>query len=141
MSHPNVTRSIAASPDMVWSVLTDTGVLQKGDFGITRLDGDLEADGKIKLWADVSPDRAFTLNVAEFDPGRRMVWRGGMPLGLFTGTRQFNLVKEDGGTLFQMSEDFTGLLSGLITKSMPDLQPSFEKFADALKREAEARST
>jgi hypothetical protein len=31
-----------------------------------------------------------------------------------------------------MSETFSGLLSGLIVKSIPDLNPSFEKFTQGL---------
>lgn len=57
-----------------------------------------------------------------------------MPLGLFTGERQFNLTPTGDGTEFHMREEFTGLMSGLITKSIPDLQPSFEKFATGLQK-------
>ena len=69
-----------------------------------------------------------------------MVWRGGMPLGLFTGTRTFSLEQDDAGTVFTVHEVFIGLMAGLIGKAMPDLQPSFDQFADALKHTAEARA-
>lgn len=36
-----------------------------------------------------------------------------------------------------MREEFTGLLAGLITRAIPNLQPSFEEFAEALKRRCE----
>jgi hypothetical protein len=36
-----------------------------------------------------------------------------------------------------MQEVFSGALSGLIVKSIPDLTQSFEKFARALKEKAE----
>ena len=36
------------------------------------------------------PAAAFSLRVTEFVPPRRMVWTGGMPLGLFTGTRRLH---------------------------------------------------
>lgn len=32
---------------------------------------------------------------------------------------------------------YTGLMAGMIAKSIPDLQPSFEKFAQGLKAESE----
>lgn len=67
-----------------------------------------------------------------------MVWTGGMPMGLFTGVRRFRLSGTDGGTRFDMSETFSGPLSGLITRMMPDLTASFERFAAALARDAEA---
>ena len=38
-----------------------------------------------------------------------MVWSGGMPLGLFTGTRTFTLTaKGDGTTDFHMQEVYAG---------------------------------
>lgn len=125
-------RLIAAPPERIWPVLTNAKTLADGSFGIIRLEGEIEPGGKIRLWSEVSPDRAFALRVARFEPNRRMVWRGGMPLGLFSGTRTFTLLPETGGTLFHMQEVFTGPMAGMITSSMPNLTPSFEKFAVAL---------
>jgi hypothetical protein len=52
--------------------------------------------------------------------------------------RSFTLTPdEDGSTRFQMREDFSGPLLPLIGRSMPDLGPSFERFASGLKAEAE----
>ncbi len=132
----SVTREIKAEPAKVWAILTDPAQLNS-DFGITKMHGDIRAGGKIKLWSEVDPKRAFGLQVAAFDPARRMIWKGGMPFGLFTGMRTFTLTPTANGTEFNMREDFTGPLAGLITKSIPDLQPSFDKFGDALKRKAE----
>lgn len=42
-----------------------------------------------------------------------------------------------GGCAFHMREAFSGLMAPLITKSMPDLTPTFEKFADGLTRLSE----
>jgi hypothetical protein len=67
-----------------------------------------------------------------------MVWTGGMPFGLFKGTRVFELTTTAAtGARFCMREEYTGLLAGVIGKSIPDLQPAFEEFAQCLKREAE----
>jgi hypothetical protein len=67
-----------------------------------------------------------------------MVWAGGMPLGLFKGTRVYELATSTAApTVFSMREDYTGPLAGLIGKSIPDLQPAFDEFAQCLKREAE----
>jgi hypothetical protein len=61
-----------------------------------------------------------------------------MPLGLFKGVRRFTLTPRDGGaTDFRMREEFSGPLLPLIGRSMPDLQPAFEQFADGLKQRAE----
>ena len=133
----DVKREIKASPAAIWPVLINAQRLQDGSFGITRIEGRIEPGGKIKVWSEVNPGRAFPLKVAYFQPGVRMVWEGGMPFGLFKGVREFTLTLSPLGTLFQMSETYSGPLAGLITKSIPDLGPSFEKFADGLKAATE----
>jgi hypothetical protein len=37
-----------------------------------------------------------------------------------------------------MREDYTGPLAGMIAKSIPDLSPSFERFATGLKHRVES---
>ena len=135
--HFEVTRSIAAGPERVWRVLTDKTRLLEGGFGLLKIEGDIAPGAKLKLWSEASPTRAFALKVTAFEPYSRMVWEGGMPLKLFWGTRTYTLTPQGGGTSFRMREEFAGPLAGMIGKSIPDLNPSFGKFADALKRHAE----
>jgi hypothetical protein len=78
-----------------------------------------------------------SLKVTEFRPDERMTWEGGMPLGLFRGVRTFTLSPQDNGTRFSVREEYTGALLPMIWRSMPDLGPSFQKFATGLKRRAE----
>ena len=66
-----------------------------------------------------------------------MVWSGGMPLGLFKGVRTFSLSPEGGATRLTVREEYTGPLLGMISKSMPDLGPSFNQFVAGLKSRAE----
>jgi hypothetical protein len=67
-----------------------------------------------------------------------MVFTGGMPLGLFKGVRTYTLEPGGaGGTAFKMREEYTGPLLGMIWKSIPDLGPSFQQFANGLKARAE----
>ena len=94
---------------------------------------------KITVHVKVNPGRAFPAKVTEFQPGSAMTWSGGMPLGLFKGVRTFRLSPKGSGTVeFAMKEEFSGLLSPLIERSIPDLQPAFEEFAAGLKKRAEA---
>ena len=86
----------------------------------------------------VQSKRAIASKVVTWEPDRRLVLRGGMPLGLFAGTRTYDLTPADGGTQFRMGEAFTGPLAGLIVRSIPDLQPSFDAFARGLREAAEA---
>jgi len=66
-----------------------------------------------------------------------MVWASGMPFGLFRGERTFRLTPVGKQTRFEMREEFTGLMLPLIWKSIPNLNPSFKKFADGLKAHVE----
>ena len=131
------TIDINAGAETVWHALTETMPANPAPFGIIRLDGTIAQGGKIKLWSEVAPNRAFALTISKLDAPNKMIWQGGMPFGLFTGTRTFTLTANGAGTTFHMQEVFTGLMSGIITKSMPDLTPSFTKFAETLKTTAE----
>jgi hypothetical protein len=68
-----------------------------------------------------------------------MVFRGGMPLRLFTGERTYTLIGERGGTAFAMREVYSGPLAALIFRSIPDLGPSFRQFAEGLKQRVEGQ--
>ena len=129
--------SIASPPERVWVVLTDGPALRQWDSGILRIEGAITPGGSFKLWSEVSPKRAFALTVADFEPPRKMVWKSGMPLGLFSGARTFTLTPTAEGTAFTVREEFRGIMLPLIRRSMPDLQPSFDKFARGLKARAE----
>jgi hypothetical protein len=141
MLHFEVTKRIHAAPARIWAVLTDAGTLQNGTFGIERIEGEIKAGGTIKLWSAVNPGRAFPLRITGFDVNRSMVWQSAMPFGLFKGVRRFTLTPFDGQVSFHMREDYSGLLEPLIAKSVPDLNPSFEIFANALKSASEGVST
>ena len=131
--------TIDAPPDAVWSILTDAAAYAQWDSGVQNVDGRIAPGEKIKVVSEANPGRAFPVKVTEFEPGRSMVWSGGMPLGLFKGVRTFTLAPEGSGTRFAMREEYTGPLLPLIWRSMPDLGPPFEQFARGLKARAEAR--
>ena len=132
------TTTIAAGPDAIWSILTDAPRYSRWDSGIERIEGTIAPGEKIKLLTEVQPGRTYPVRVDEVSPGRQMTWTGGMPLGMFKGVRTFNLApEENGSTRFEMREVFSGPLLPLIGRSMPDLGPSFERFAKGLKAEAE----
>ena len=128
----SVRRLLPVAPAQAWAVLTDPARLASGPTGITRLEGTIALGQRLRLWTEATGARPFALEVATLDAGRRMVWEGGLPLGLFRGVRTFTLTPREGGVEFEMTETFSGPLSGLIGKSIPDLTPSFEKFATGL---------
>jgi hypothetical protein len=130
--------TIRARPETVWALLTDAAGYPQWNSTIEKIDGRIAAGEKVTVHSKATPGRAFPLKVTAFVPGQRMVWTGGMPLGLFTGTRSYALTPTSQGEVeFAMREEFSGLLAPLITRSIPDLQPAFDTFAADLKRRAE----
>jgi hypothetical protein len=130
--------AIQAAPEAIWQVLTDARAYPQWNTTVTRVDGTIALGQKVTVHAKLAPGRAFPVKVVTLDAPRRMVWSGGMPLGLFKGDRVFELRAMAGGRVeFTMREDYSGLLAPLITKSIPDLQPAFDEFAACLKARAE----
>lgn len=129
---------IRSSPEAIWAILTDGPRWPEWNTTVDKLEGTIAPGASIKVHAKLSPGRAFPVTVSGFEPGARMEWSGGMPLGLFKAVRTFTLAPTpDGAVEFRMHEVFSGPMAPLITRSIPDLQPSFEEFAAALKQRAE----
>lgn len=130
--------TINARPEAIWAILTDAPAYSQWDSGVISLEGTIGLGEKVKVTSEVNPKRAYSVKVTELEPGRRFAWTGGIPLGLMTGVRTFTLTPEGGATQFTLREEFTGPLLPLVWRSMPDMQPSFDKFAQGLKQRAEA---
>ena len=129
---------IDALPETIWAILTDGSQWPAWNPTVIKVEGTIALGEQITVLAKVNPDQGFALTVSEFVPSESMVWSSAMPLGLFKGERTYQLTKQpDGMVEFAMQEVFSGLLSPLITRSIPDLQPSFDEFAAALKKRAE----
>jgi hypothetical protein len=131
------TTEIDAAPEAVWAVLTNAGRWPAWEPNVTRVEGQIAPGERITVHTRLS-ERAFPATVEVFVPGERMVWASGMPLGLFRGARTFTLEPlGPGRTRVTTRERFSGLLLPLIGRTIPDLQPAFDKFAAALKAEVE----
>ncbi len=130
--------TIAGTPETVWKVLVDGPGWLGWDSGVVNIDGRIAAGETITIRPAAAPGRAFPVRVSVSEPGRRLVFDGGMPLGLFRGVRTYTLTPvENRHTEFRMREEYTGVLVPLMWRSMPDLGPSFRQFADGLKRHVE----
>jgi hypothetical protein len=134
------TVDIRATPLAVWAILTDAPGYAHWNPEINRVDGRIALGEKIRAHVVLHGGKIqpVPVGVVEFDPGRCMVWKGGLPLGLFTGLRTFLLEPlDDGGVRFTMRVEFRGPLSGPIAKSLGDRQPDIEALAAGLKAWAE----
>lgn len=129
---------IDAPPDRVWARLLDLAAWPTWDSSLERVEGSIVPDGRVTLRVAGNP-RPFRLRVVALEPDRRLVLRGGMPLGLFSGTRVYSLEPvADSRTGFTMRETYAGALAPLVTRSIPDLQPSFDAFVAGLRHDAES---
>ena len=130
---------IAADAEAVWAVLSDGPGWATWDSGVDGVEGRIVMGETIKIRVKAAPGRTFPVKVTAFEPPVRLQFSGGMPLGLFRGVRTYTLSPAaDGGTRFQVREEYTGPLLGLFWRSMPDLGPSFDQFARGLKLRVES---
>ncbi|MEO1271640.1 MAG: SRPBCC domain-containing protein [Myxococcota bacterium] len=134
------TTTIQASPEVVWSILTEASAYPEWDPNCTRMEGTIALGEQLTAFTALSPGRAFRVKVTAFEPGRRMTWSSGMPLGLFKGERTFAL-KPNGAreVEFTVKEVFSGPMMLLIGGTIPDLNQPFEQFVEGLKARAEAQ--
>lgn len=133
---------IDAPAATVWEVLVDLAVWPEWDPYCERVEtkGPLVQGARIKVFTKLSPGRAFALRVTTLEPASKMVWTGGMPLGLFKGQRTYSLTESGGRTRFEMREVFSGPMLKLIAKSIPDMTEAFDAFAAGLRARAEYRA-
>jgi uncharacterized protein YndB with AHSA1/START domain len=139
MRYYEATSMIAASPESVWAVLSDGAAWPSWDSGVDAVEGRIAPGETIKIRSQAAPGRTFPVKVTTFEPPACLRFSGGMPFGLFRGVRSYDLAEDaGGGTAFHIREEYTGPFLGLIWRSMPDLGPSFERFAQGLKLRVES---
>jgi uncharacterized protein YndB with AHSA1/START domain len=132
--------SISAQPEAVWSVLVNAASWTSWDSGVEGVDGTIAPGNRITIRSAAAPGRSFPVSVTTFDAPHTLVLTGGMPLGLFRGVRTYTLTPQPGGTRFRMREEYTGAMLPMIWRSMPDLQPSFDRFAAGIAARAESEA-
>jgi len=142
MKEFSASTTINASPEAIWAILTDAPSYPEWDPSADRIEGRIAPGETVKAYTKLAPGRAFPAKVTEFEPGKKMVWSGGMPLGLFTGVRTFTLEPQgNGATKFTIQEVFSGPLLPVIGRSLPDMTVPFQQFVDGLKKRAEDDSS
>jgi hypothetical protein len=129
--------TINASPDVIWSILTDASGYPDWDPAMDHIEGKLAQGETVKFFTRLS-SQAFPVKVTAFEPHRKLALTGGMPFGLFKSERTHTLTPgKDGQTTFKTEEIFSGLLLPIFGGSIPDLTENFRAFAAGLKAQAE----
>lgn len=129
--------TIQAPVEKVWGILTDAAGYPAWDLTMVRIEGKLALGETVKFFTKLSA-QAFPVKVTAFEPNRKLVLTGGMPLGLFKSERTHMLTaNKDGSTTFHTEEIFSGLLLPVFGKNIPDLTENFQGFVAALKKRAE----
>ncbi len=111
-----VKTSIRATPERIWALLTDAAGYVRWNNTVQKVEGKIALGERVTVHPKINPGRAFPVTVIEFQAPGRMIWRGGMPLGLFKGERTFTLTPSENGEVeFLMREEYTGLMAALIS--------------------------
>jgi hypothetical protein len=139
MKEFTATGTINAKPETIWAILMDASKYPEWDPSAERIEGRIAPGETVKAYTKLSPGRAFPAKINVFEPNKKMVWSGGMPLGLFKGERTFTLTPKGNAVEFTIREVFSGPLSGLIGRSIPDMTVPFQQFVAGLKERAEKR--
>lgn len=128
----SVAIDIAAPPETVWQLLTDSERYKSWNSTIVELNGQIALGSQIRLRSQLAPTRVFKLRVKEFVLNERLAWGDAM------GTRVFTLSKiSDRATRFVMTERIGGPIFPLFASLIPSFDESFNQFALDLKKAAE----
>lgn len=130
---------IAASPERVWSILTDFESYPAWNPFVVKAEGEARLGGRLRIEVTV-PGRARTVfrpTITAWEPQRRLVWSGSLPL-LFKGDHAYAITPAAGGVTFEHGETFHGLLVPLLADTLRGAERSYRAMNEALKARAEA---
>lgn len=136
----NATTTIRATPEAIWTILTDASGYPNWDMRMDHIQGRLALGETVKFFTKLS-SQAFPVTVTACEPGKKLVLTGGLPFGLFKSERTHTLTPaQDGQTIFHTEEIFSGVFFPIFGKNIPDLTENFQGFVVAFKKQAENSS-
>ncbi|MFM0620392.1 SRPBCC domain-containing protein [Paraburkholderia nemoris] len=130
-------------PADVWTVVSNTIAYPDWNPFITRVDGDFREGETIRIVLGVGPDSmVFKPTVLVVSPGKDLCWRGSVWIrGVFDGTHCIHLTAVTGGTRFEQTESFSGLLVGrLTTDVIEETRRNFQAMNIAVKQRVETKT-
>lgn len=105
---------INATPQKVWSILTDFYNYPNWNLFITSVKGKIEIGNKITVRFEPPQSRQMTFKpkILKLEENKELIWSGHFLFeGIFDGEHKFKLIdKGNGTTHFIQSEKFKGLL-------------------------------
>jgi hypothetical protein len=131
---------INASAEKVWSILTDFAKYPEWNPFVVSIKGKPELGATLTVvLRNGTGTSVFRPTVVSALPNEAFAWKGSLPLGIFRGHHQFRIHRIlDKQVRFTHSEEFTGLLSGLIMKQIgKTTEEGFRAMNQALKERAE----
>lgn len=132
---------IDASPERVWTVLTDLDSYAEWNPHVTRARGELREGESIEITVDRIGEkpRTMTVRVSAVEPSRRLQWIGTVgSKWLFEGRHTFELRSlDDGRSRVLNHEQVSGLLTPLVLSEEPERD--YERMNRALKERVERR--
>jgi len=135
---------IHATPEKVWSILTNFDNYPKWNPFIKSVKGEVKVGNKITVRIEPPGSKGMTFKpkVLTFETNKELKWLGRLLFaGFFDGEHQFELV--DNGnrtTTFRQSEIFKGILVPLFKKQLDNnTKRGFEEMNKKLKEIAEQK--
>ena len=136
---------IKASPEKVWSILTNLDQYTDWNPFIKKAVGKCQVGEKLEVC--ISPpngkEMIFKPTVKSVIENSEFSWLGRFLLpGIFDGKHIFTITKNENGCLFVQKEEFSGLLVPLMWSSLEkSTREGFELMNNALKQRAEYANT
>jgi hypothetical protein len=135
---------IGATPERVWSILTDFAAYPSWNPFIRSISGTVEAGGRLTVSIQPVGGRAMTFRptVLVAQPNSELRWRGHLLFpGIFDGEHCFKIAASaSGGVRLTQNETFSGVLVALVKASLDrGTKPGFIAMNEALKARAENR--
>jgi hypothetical protein len=130
---------INATPEKVWSILTNFDNYPNWNPFIKSLNGEVKVGKKITVSIEPLNSKGMTFKpkVISFVTNKELKWLGHLLFkGLFDGEHKFELIDNGNGTTtFKQSEKFKGIFVGLL--NLENTKKGFEAMNEKLKELAE----